>query len=208
MIPLYLIGSSGHAKMAIDAALATKKYEVVGLLDDSHERLGGTVLGVPVVGPATRETVRELGVRHALIAIGSNRARVDLVERLGDLVTWETILHPTAYLAREVKIGEGTIVAAGVVVQPCATIGKHAILNTSCSVDHDGEVGDFAHVGPGVRLAGACRVDRGVLLGVGACVHPGRIVGKWSIVGAGGVVIHDVPEKVTAIGVPARWKLI
>ena len=44
------------------------------------------------------------------------------------------------------------------------------------------------------------------MLGTGAVVTPGRTIGDWAEVGAGAVVVTDVPAGVTAVGVPARWK--
>jgi acetyltransferase EpsM len=78
------------------------------------------------------------------------------------------------------------------------------ILNTSCSVDHDCVVEDFAHLAPGVRLAGNVHVGEGALLGVGSCVIPGVRIGRWATVGAGAAVIEDVPDYATVVGVPAR----
>jgi acetyltransferase-like isoleucine patch superfamily enzyme len=64
-----------------------------------------------------------------------------------------------------------------------------------------------AHFAPGAQLAGNVYVEQGALLGIGACVIPGRRIGAWSVVGAGGVVIDDIPPYVTATGVPARtWR--
>ncbi|MCS7300843.1 MAG: acetyltransferase, partial [Fimbriimonadales bacterium] len=96
------------------------------------------------------------------------------------------------------------LVCAGVVVQPDARIGRHCIVNTAASVDHDCTIADFVHVAPGARLAGGVKVGEGVLLGVGCCVLPGIQIGAWSVVGAGAVVTEDVPDGVVVVGVPAR----
>ena len=90
-------------------------------------------------------------------------------------------------------------------IQSDSIIGRHSILNTACSVDHDASIGDFAHVAPGAHLAGGVRVGEGALLGIGCSVLPGRTVGDWAIIGAGAVVLRDVPPGVTAKGVPARF---
>ena len=101
-------------------------------------------------------------------------------------------------------LGPGTVVFAGSVVQPDATIGAHSILNTAASVDHDCIVGDFVHIGPGVTLCGGVTLDEGVLLGVGAKVAPNVEIGPWSTAGAGAVCVVDVPGSTTVVGVPAR----
>jgi len=60
------------------------------------------------------------------------------------------------------------------------------------------------HVGPGARLAGNVSVYEGAFLGIGSCVVPGCRIGEWATVGAGGVVVGEIPEGVVAKGIPAR----
>jgi len=89
-------------------------------------------------------------------------------------------------------------------VQPDVIIGKHVIINTCASVDHDCKLEDFVHIAPCVHLAGGVLVGEGSLLGVGSSVIPYRRIGKWSIVGAGSVIVNDIPDHVTVVGVPAK----
>ena len=160
MKPLWVIGASGHAKVVIDTARATGRFEVVGLLDDNQDCWGQQVLGVPVRGAASREQVSRLGIELAVIAIGSNRSRAEVAQRLYGLVAWATLVHPSVYLAPGVTPGQGTVIFAGAIVQVDSSIGRHVILNTACSVDHDSILDDFVHLAPGVRLAGQVRVAR------------------------------------------------
>jgi sugar O-acyltransferase (sialic acid O-acetyltransferase NeuD family) len=202
--PLWIIGSGGHAKVVIETVRASGTFRLAGILDDRADRRGERVLDVPIRGVPSPEVVGRLGVELAVIAIGRNRARAEMAERLDGLVAWATVVHPSACVARTARLGAGAVVFAGAIVQPDAAIGRHTILNTASSTDHDCIVADFAHLAPGVRLAGEVRVERGAFLGVGSCVLPQRSVGAWATVGAGGVVVHDIPGGTTAVGVPAR----
>lgn len=95
---------------------------------------------------------------------------------------------------------------------PCSLIvigaGGHSkvsqILNTSCSVDHDCIIGDFAHISPGAHLTGKVNIGGGAHIGAGVAVIPGCSVGSWAVVGVGAVVVEDIPPKVVAVGVPAK----
>lgn len=204
MRPIWVVGSGGHAKVIIDTLRAAGTYEVAGLLDDDPRRLGASVLGIAVRDRASPESVARLGIEHAILAVGANRARAEIASRLAGLVSWAVAIHPRAYLAPGVRIGAGTVVFAGAVVQPDSTIGTHVILNTSSSVDHDCVIGNFAHVAPGVHLAGGVAIGEGSLLGIGGNVLPGCSIGPWVTIGAGALVVQDVPGGVTAKGVPAR----
>ena len=78
------------------------------------------------------------------------------------------------------------------------------IVNTRASVDHGCQIGAFAHVAPGVALAGDVNVGEGAFIGIGAAVVPGRSIGAWATVGAGASVVRDVAAGTTVVGVPAR----
>lgn len=202
---LYLLGGGGHAKVIIETARSQGLYVPRGIFDDRFQALNSTdVLGVPILGPITAETLDRFHVESAIIAIGHNHARRQIARLLGSKVEWATIIHPRAIIAADVHPGAGTVIFAGVITQPGACIGEHAVLNTACSVDHDCIVQDFAHVGPGSHLTGGVSVGEGAMLGAGSIVTPGNSIGAWSTIGAGGVVIRDVPDGVTAVGVPVR----
>jgi sugar O-acyltransferase (sialic acid O-acetyltransferase NeuD family) len=205
MKPVWVLGAGGHAKVVIDTLRATGAWDVVGLLDDDGARWGTEYLAIPVEGEISDQLIGRFGVEFAVIAIGSNYARAKIATRLTHTISWVNAIHPTAHLASGVRLGVGCVVCSGTIVQPDAVIGDHAILNTMCSVDHDGIIGKFAHIGPGAHLGGNVKVGEGALLGVGSCVAPGRMVGAWAMVGAGAAVVNDIPKGVTAMGVPARF---
>jgi acetyltransferase-like isoleucine patch superfamily enzyme len=65
-------------------------------------------------------------------------------------------------------------------------------------------IGEGSHICPGVRIAGRVKVEPGVFVGIGATVVPKVTLGCEAIIGAGAVVLHDVPPMATVVGVPAR----
>lgn len=192
-----VIGAGGHAKVVISTAQAMG-MQVVALYDDGSP-IGREILGVRVTG-ATAEA--ENCGYPAVIGIGSNAVRSSLAAQIG--CEWATLVHPAATVHESVVLGPGTVIFAGVVVQPDTHIGGQAILNTGCSVDHDCIIGDAVHIGPGARLCGGVSIGEGTLVGVGAAVIPGVSIGRWSVVGAGAAVVgkHGANERL--LGVPAR----
>jgi sugar O-acyltransferase (sialic acid O-acetyltransferase NeuD family) len=115
-----------------------------------------------------------------------------------------TVVHPKAYVHDLGRLGPGTVVIAGAVVQPDAQIGAHCIINTGATVDHGCVIGDFCHVAPGCNLSGAVTLAEGVFMGIGSVAIQNARVGAWTMVGAGASVITDLPDHVVAVGVPAR----
>jgi acetyltransferase-like isoleucine patch superfamily enzyme len=87
---------------------------------------------------------------------------------------------------------------------PGAAIGRHVVLNTNCSVDHDCQIGDFASVSPGAALGGNVKLGYCSFVGIGAAVNQGISISDHTVVGAGAVVIRDLCDRMVAVGVPAR----
>ena len=89
-------------------------------------------------------------------------------------------------------------------INACARVGLGAIVNTGAIVEHDVDVGDFAHVAPNAAMGGASRLGNFSHLGMGAVVIQCVSVGSKTIIGAGSVVVRDMQDGVVAYGVPAR----
>jgi sugar O-acyltransferase (sialic acid O-acetyltransferase NeuD family) len=194
-----VIGAGGHAKVVM-AALRDAGYSIAAILDDDPDKWGKDYFGAPVVGGSER--LKEMPY-DAVIAVGDNNARREISERCPGC-RWLTAVHPAAYVHDSVRLGRGSVIMAGCVIQPDSRIGGHVIVNTGASVDHDCEIGDFVHIAPGARLAGGVSVGEGALIGINSVVLPGKRIGAWAVVGAGSVVIDDVPPYATVAGVPAR----
>ena len=96
------------------------------------------------------------------------------------------------------------MISAGVVVTPGARLGRGVLLNTSCSVDHQSVIGDFAHVSAGATVGANVAVGARTLIGLGANVASTWRVGADALIGAGALVVRDIPDGVVAFGVPAR----
>ena len=199
-----VLGSGGHAKAAIEVLRECDEIEIRGCTaPDGTER---TVAGVPVLGSdGILENLRETGVTAAFVAVGDNDLRRRLSkEVLGLGMQLFTAVSASAYVASDVKLGCGVIVMPGAVIRTSSVIGDGVIINSGAIIDHDGSIGAWSHVGPGASLAGNVRLGEGAFLGAGCSVIPDVKVGNWTVVGAGAVVIRDLPERVVAVGSPAR----
>lgn len=188
-----VIGAGGHGKVIIEIIEAMGGS--VGYVNDADPSLTA-VLGYEV---STREPSAD---ETAVIAVGNNRTRKKIAERLS--CAFAAAIHPSANLSPRCVIGEGTVVMAGATINADASLGKHCIVNTNAGIDHDCVIGDYAHISPGVSLAGGVQVGEGAQVGIGASVIPGVRIGKWAVIGAGAAVIEDVPDHAVVAGVPAK----
>ena len=140
-----------------------------------------------------------------MIAIGDNSARRRVYETVKALgIPLLNVIHPSAVIAADVQLGDGIVAFANVVVNIGARVGDNVILNTACTVDHDCVIGGHAHLAPGVHLAGGVSIGEGTLMGIASSAIPLVEIGKWVTVGAGSVVVSNIPDNVTIAGIPAR----
>jgi len=202
-----IIGAGGQAQVVADilkcAHNAGKNVIPLGYLDDDPNLVGRTFLGLPVLGVLAE--IANIPHDALIIAIGNNSTRRRLFEIFRERgENFVIAVHPAAVIGAEVSIGIGTMICAGVVINPGSTIGENVILNTCCTIDHHNCIGNHVHIAPGVRLGGEVEIGDGVLVGIGATVMPRCRVGDWTTVGAGACVTKSVPAGLTVVGVPAR----
>lgn len=200
-------GASGHALVVADIIKLNGEYELAGFLDDSalpEERK--MFCGLPIFGGASElPDLYSMGIKNLTFGFGNCQARHELANSVRqhgfNLVT---AIHPAATVAKDVMIGEGTVVAAGAVINPCCRIGSNVIINTNASLDHESIIGDCAHICPGVALAGKVSIGEAAWVGIGSTVIEKIKIGAGAFIGAGSVVVSDIPSHVTAYGVPAK----
>ncbi len=196
-IKLSIFGIGGHSRVVIEAALLNG-FVIDSLNDDDLEKLN------TCVAQEKRDVPIDVNFIGALvIAIGNNKSRKQISERFSK-ANWQTIIHPSAIIAKDVVIGDGSVIMAGAIIQTGTKIGKHSIINTGSCIDHDCVIGDFVHIGPNSSLAGGVSVGEGTFIGIGSSVIPNRTVGSWTNVGAGSVIIVDQPSNCTTLGIPAK----
>lgn len=198
---IQIIGGGGHAKVAISTAEAAG-IGIAALFDDDVSKHSRDIVGYRIAGAVPDEAFWRSSTVGALIAIGDGRARQKIAKRCP--ARWKTLIHPTAWVHASARIGVGTLVCAGAVVQPDAVIGDHVIVNTGAVVEHDCEVGDFVHIAPTACLTGGCFLGEGTFVGAGAVIASASHIGNWVTVGAGSVVLRAVADGLTVVGIPAK----
>lgn len=202
---IVVYGTGGHAKVVIDAIEKVGNYMTVYTADDREVMRGTLFLGYSVLGGRQELLALPEPRPTAIAAIGDNTARLDVLvwlKRNGFPLA--KVIHPSVCLGRGVRIGEGSFLAAGVVVNTDTVVGDGVIINTGASVDHDCKLGDGVHIAPGCHLCGNVVVGAGSLLGVGTVVIPGLRIGAHAVVGAGSTVLSDVPDGARVAGSPAK----
>ena len=102
------------------------------------------------------------------------------------------------------NIGEGCIICANTIVTVDVTIEKFSIVNLACTIGHDAHLKSYTTLYPTVNVSGFVQIESGVEIGTGSQIIQGVSIGTGAIIGAGSVVVRDIPPHCTAVGVPAK----
>jgi sugar O-acyltransferase (sialic acid O-acetyltransferase NeuD family) len=198
-------GAGGHGKVVADILLSAKIKGLVGFVDDNKAQ-GTVLLGLPVLGDSHWLMEHVSNENFAVVlGVGNNATREIIAERCRTAgIEVLTAIHPSAVIARSANVLPGAVVMAGAVINSEARIGMGAVVNTGAVVEHDVIVENYAQLMPNATMAGGARLGVCSILGAGAVILPYIVVGCRTTVGAGAVVVSDLPDHVIAIGVPAK----
>ena len=202
---VFVFGASGHAKVVIDILERTPGIEVAFAVDDAAAAKGRSICGYRVIGGRNELLAQRGEAAAGVVTIGDNAARRDAAAWLvAQGFKLQRAIHPAALLARDVTVGDGTVIMAGCVVNTDSVVGANVIVNTGATVDHDCAIGDGVHLAPGCHLCGGVTIGAGSFLGAGTTVVPGIRIGAHAVVGAGSTVLDAVPDGARVAGSPAR----
>ena len=96
------------------------------------------------------------------------------------------------------------MVCAGTVLAISSRLEAYAIVNLNCTIGHDTVLEPFCTVHPGTNLSGKVHVGACTDIGTGTKVIQGLTVCQSCTLGAGSVVVRDITEPGTYVGVPAK----
>ena len=178
--------------------------EVKGFLDSATDALDG-LEGYPSILDSV-ENYQPCDEDVFVVALGEPEYKVKyaqiIAEKGGRFVS---VVHPTAYIGKNVKIGEGCIICPNTAITNDTEVGSHVIINIGASVNHDNRIGDGSTICPGARLAGRVYIGKGVFVGTGALIIPDVQLGDNVFVAAGATVTKSF-ENGRLMGVPAIAK--
>lgn len=208
MNDLAIYGTGGVGRQAVQIAQdmndVRHRWNILGYLDDSPTESQDSLNGLPVLGSGT--WLQDHPTVSVCLAIASPTARRRVAQRLRSLghERFASLVHPESCIGARSRIGTGAIIYPGVLIDTDVQVGEHVLINKACTLGHDAEISAFATFAPGVNLGGTTQIGEGCEFGIGSATVQSISVGDWTIVGAGAVVLRNLPANVTAVGVPAK----
>jgi len=131
------------------------------------------------------------------VAIGNphGRVRLNFNEMLAsEGLTPITIAHPTAVIAADATIGEGSQILAGAIIAAEAKLGRQCIVNCNALVEHEAILDDAVEIAPAATVLGLTRIGVNTMVGAGATVLSRLTIGSDVRIGAGAVIGENVAD--------------
>ena len=206
---LIIFGAGGFGRETAWAVERINKisptWNLLGFMDDDDTIQGTEINSYPVLGKL-REVDKYPDV-YFVCAVGASKVREKTIHNMkmnNPNIKFGTVIDPSVERSDLVTVGEGTIICAHTIMTVNISIGNHVIINLDCTIGHDVVINDFSTLYPSVNVSGMSEIGHAVELGTGMQMIQGKKIGNYSIVGAGAVVVRDIPAACTAVGNPAK----
>lgn len=143
---------------------------------------------------------------NVVIAVGSVSLRKKLYDKYktNKNIKFPNLIDPSVIFSKDISMGEGNIICAGNILTVNIQVGNCCIVNLHCTIGHDSCLEDFITINPNSNVSGNVSIHSCTEIGTGSKIIQGVSIGCNSILGAGAVVVRDVQENTTSVGVPAK----
>lgn len=202
--PLIIVGAGAFARELLGWIDQTPDLNVepIGFLDSNLDALKPYKVGLPVLGNENSYPPPQ----NAVFACGLTDPQVKMKVcqmLLGKGYKFVTVIHPTAVIGTQCRVGQGSVICPNVVITTNVQVGSFVTINMSVGIGHDAVISDGCTLNSGVQIGGKTTLQEGVIVGSMAAVLEKLEVGRFARIGAGSVVTSQVPAGWTMMGVPA-----
>ncbi|WOD18649.1 acetyltransferase [Paraburkholderia kirstenboschensis] len=209
MARLIIFGAGPFAQLVCRYATSDLGLQVQAFtVDEPYLPAGPSAIdGIPLLGwhavceryaPADSKVFVAVGYRSMLA-----RERVyHTIKHSG--YTLANLLHPAAWIARDVVIHDNVIVMPGAVIEPGVTLGANNVIWSNATACHDSAIGDHNFIAANATLGGNVTIGARNFIGFSAVLMQGRRVGDDTLIGAQTLIDRDTQDLCAYVGTPAR----
>jgi len=203
-----IIGS-GHLGQQIAHHIHTDTEDVVVGYFDEYQKRGQKVNNIIVLGGNNdvENAYENNTFDEVLIAIGYKHmsVRKELFEQLSPIIPFYTFIHSETYVDFSAKIGKGTIIYPGCIIDQYVTIQENVLINISSSIAHDSIIGRHSFLSPAIAIAGFVNIGEQCVIGINATIIDNISIANKVQIGAGAVVTEKLDKAGLYVGIPAKF---
>ena len=211
---ILILGGQGNGGVIANAILDANKrgdneWVCLGYLNDG-EKIGTMIDSFPVLGNIQNDIYKfyEEGYYfiNTIFRIDGQEDRLDMFSKLDipeDRLA--TFIHPTAYIAPNVKLGVGCVIMPLVCISSGTTLGKSCIVMVSATIGHDNVFEDYCHIAAQACVGAFLKVCKGVHIGLNSTIREHITIGEYATLGMGAVLTKNIGQKEIWAGNPAKF---
>jgi sugar O-acyltransferase (sialic acid O-acetyltransferase NeuD family) len=200
--------AGGFGKEVYDVAIRQnnieKRWKKIFFIDDNLENC--TICYLSYVFTLSHLIDKSnLNDIEVVIATGEPIVRIKLKEKLKHYnIKLGKVIDPSAVVSPTATLCDGVIVTSDCIIASSAYVGENVAINVKSIVGHDIILSNDVVVSSMVNIGGACKIGAGTYLGMGCMIKEGLEIGEEVIIGMGSAVHHNIPNRMIALGNPAR----
>jgi sugar O-acyltransferase (sialic acid O-acetyltransferase NeuD family) len=205
---IVLIGGGNQAHYTIDIINKEGKYNIIGIIDSIHD-IGSDRFGYKVLG--RQEDIVKLkeqyNIEGGVISIGDNWVRYYVSSQIKKQIpnfNFVNAIHPSVIIGDNVQLGKGVVMMAGCIINPKSKIGDFTFFATGAQIDHDCNIKDYSSISAGSITGGYVTLGEFSAITLGVTIVDRLKIGKNTVIGAGSLILKDIPDNVLVYGNPAR----
>lgn len=210
MKKIVIYGAGGFAReLAIhieEMNQVNEEWEILGFLEDNSNKIGKMLNGYPILGGVDWLDNWKRNDIYIVLGIGSPSGKKVMYEKVKSKgnYNYPNLIHPSVKISEYNCFGQGIIVCKGSIITCNTDIKDFVTININSTIGHDTIIENYTTISPNCSISGNVHLSDGVYLGTQATIIEKLSVGRNSIIGAGAVVVKDIPDFCTAVGVPAK----
>lgn len=204
---LIIIGAGGMGREIFNLAVLCKGYntefKIKGFLDDSKDALRGFD-GYPDVIDTISGYIPETDDVFicSMGDVAEKKKNIQII--LGKGGKFINLIHPEAFIGKNVKMGTGCVIFKNVHIGADCIIDDYVLIQISAVIGHDVKIGKYSRIDCHVVCVGGIELKDEVTIHSSAVINHRVIVEKNATVGALSFVIRSVKENTTVLGNPAK----
>lgn len=182
------------------------KYNVLGFIDDNSDIIGNTIGELPVLGNFDYLLEHIDRATNIFIPIGNNKVRTYLLKSvIAAGFKTPNYIHPSCNIDPSVQIGQCVYILPGTNIMPLTEIQDYVLISMGVNIAHHTIIEEGCFFSQGSNIGANIYFKQNVFCGIASTVMTGvKVVGEYALIGAGAVIINDVPDYAVVVGNPGK----